>query len=171
MLNPWVILALVLAVTAMCVGAGYEGYARGEDAQKVTDQKQFDEINKELTAQKAEANRLLQDALLGNLKLMAERDKLKNQLGEQDVKNRKATAELTARYSGQRLQFRAAQDSGNRANCGGTLSSPSNASGTSSTSVVTLPDEIAGNLRQLARDADDLADAYRLCYGYANQVR
>lgn len=169
--SPWLILGGVLLVLALVAGAGVKGHSMGVQAQKVADQVQFDKINAGLTKQKAEANAIYQKAQGDIIALQQERDQFKTQLGVKDAQNRKATAALTARYSGLRLRFRTAKSAGTGANCASTVSSSPNPAGDAGTTVVVIPDALNHDLFQLARDADDLRDSYATCYAYANQVK
>lgn len=167
-MNPWVILGFVVALVASG-GVGYEvGFGHGVTAQKVADQREFDRINAERDQQKAEADELYRKAQADIIKTMAERDAFKRSLEVKDAENRKATAALAAKYSGVGLRFRTDQGSALGPYGGHTDRTEGNAPGAPGPTVVQLPDALAGNLRRLARDADELRDAYALCYGYAN---
>jgi hypothetical protein len=53
--------------------------------------------------------------------------------------------------------------------CGGRAgSAEGNAAGADGPAVVQLPDAVAGDLRQLAFEADRLKDEYATCYRYVN---
>jgi len=167
-MNPFISLfaALLLAVT----GFGY-GHHVGQVEQKAEDQQQFDKINAALTAQKAAANAAYRKAQDSTVALLAERDQLKTTLEKQHEENRRSTDALRRHFSGVGLRFRASDDS----RLGGVWRSAESAgvnpAVTSPAAVEQLPDALAADLRQLAFDADELSDAYRKCYGYANQVK
>ena len=169
--NPWFILGGVLLVLALCAGSAYEGHSYGVDSQKVEDQKEFDAINAKLAQQKTDAAAILATVNAANLALAVERDKLKTSLGEQDAKNRKATLVLNANLATAKLQFRTAQGSGCGDSSSGTGSPGATSSSPQSSAVVQLPDKITIDLRQFALDADNLANDYKLCYGYATKVK
>lgn len=169
--NPWFILGGVLLVIALCAGSAYEGHSYGVDSQKVADQKEFDRIEAERTEQKAEANKLYQDAQNGIIALQQERDTLKTTIEEQDAKNRKATLILNADLATAKLRFRTAQSAGNRSDGSGTVPGTSDTASTGTAVVVQLPDALAGSLRRLAFDADRLKDEYAKCFAYATKVR
>jgi hypothetical protein len=169
--NPWFILGGVLLVLALVAGAGVKGHSMGVDAQKAMDQAQFDAINAALTKQKSEANALLQKAQGDIIALQQQRDSFKTQLEVKDAQNRNATAALTAKYSGLQLRFRTAQSAGCGAGSASAVSSPANAASDAGTAIAVLPDAVTASLRQLAIDADNLNDAYKLCYGYATKVK
>lgn len=171
MINPWIIVGVLLALAAAFAGGEFDGQSRGVDKQKVEDQKQFDTINAGLAKQKSDANKLYQQAQADIIALQAERDSLKGTLEKEREDNRKATDDQRAKYSGLQLRFRAAQNSGNRGNGSGTKGSSANASSSQGTAEIQLPDKIAGDLRQLAFDADTLKDDYALCYGYVEKVK
>ena len=171
MMNPWIILGAVTAMIIALAGAAYEGHSIGVNSQKAADQKQFDDINNRLAAQKVEANGLYRKQQDENLIVMTERDKLKNQLGEQDAKNRKSVLVLNANLATAKLQFRTSQTTGCGNGGGSAVGSGGNSASTQSTSVVQLPDKVTSDLRQFALDADLLAADYKLCYGYATKVK
>ncbi len=169
--NPYVILGGVLLVLALVAGAGVKGHSMGVQAQKVADQVEFDRINAAITKQKAEAAAIMQGKQAEIIALQQQRDSFKTQLEVKDAQNRKATADLTRKYSGLQLRFRAVQSAGCGAGGSGTVPSSANAAGDAGTVVAVLPDAITVNLRQLAIDADNLRDAYALCYAYATKVK
>jgi hypothetical protein len=170
MMNPWVILAIVLTLGATHTGAYTLGYGNGVNAQKVADQEQFDKLNKDIADQKAQANAKYRDALGSIIALQTERDKFKNQLGEQREKNREVTTKLADAYAAYQLRFSVTEV----ARCwrGGryTQGAECDAASPAKTTTVQLPDAITANLRRLAKDADELNDDYKACYAYANQV-
>ena len=169
--NPWIILGGVLLVLALCAGSAYEGHEYGVDAQKATDQKEFDKINAERAQQKADAAALMQKAQSDIIVLQNARDKFKTDLEAQREQDRKTTAALTAKYSALSLRFSAVQGGTDRPDGGGAVSSPADAASSAGAPVVQLPDEITVRLRSLAADADTLRDDYAKCYRYATEVR
>ncbi|HQR02486.1 MAG: hypothetical protein JSR19_06925 [Proteobacteria bacterium] len=169
--NPWIILGVVLALAGSFVAGDLHGHKQGIAEQKVADQAQFDKINAERAEQIATANAAYRKAQHDNLALMVERDQLKTRLEKEHAANQKATDDLHARYAGVGLRFNLAQGTGLGGSGQRAEGTGSNAAGIGSTAVVQLPDSIAANLRQLAYDADQLADSYRECYGYAEQVK
>jgi hypothetical protein len=170
MVNPWVILGFVVALATTNLGSYFYGVDIGKDKQAVADQVQFDEINKKLTDQKAEANAKYRDAQGSIIALQEQRDKFKNQLGEQREKNREVTTKLADAYSAYQLRFSVTEV----ARCwrGGryTQGAECDAASPAKTTTVQLPDSLTASLRRIVKDADDLNDDYKACYAYANQV-
>lgn len=119
--------------------------------------------------QKIKAEAILAEKSAKNVALMVERDALKTKLEKEDAANRKTTDDLRARYATRSLQFVSSQRCGPSG--GGTGSAAADSSGNDAATIIQLPDEIARNLRQLANDADKLADDYKKCFNYANSVK
>lgn len=161
----------ILVIVAVAAGAEHVGHTSGVRDQKVVDQVEFDKINKQLTTQKAEANELYRQAQADIIKLQAERDELKGKLEVKREADRKATDDNRNRFSGMGLRLGVLKGAGDRADGGGTQGAGSNAASVAAPTPVDVPKETASDLRQLAFDADKLADDYRLCYGYATQVK
>lgn len=170
-MNPYLILTFVLAVIAAGVGGCTYGHGTGIDEQKAADQVQFDKYNQDIADQKTQANALYRKAQDANLALMTERDQLKTTLEKQHAINKAATAALRDKYFGVGLRFTARQTSGFGSGGGSAQDPGPDSASPGPATLVQLPGEIAANLRRLAFDADQLADEYRKCYGYANQVR
>lgn len=169
-MNPYFIVGFVLAIIIAGVGGCTYGHGTGVDEQKVADQTQFDKLNQDITDQKTKANALYRKAQDDNLALMTERDQLKTTLEKQHAINQAATAALRDKYFGVGLRFNA--ESPRLGNGGGsTQGAGTDPASAEPATLVQLPGEIAADLRRLAFDADQLADDYRKCYGYANQVR
>lgn len=167
---PYRILGVLLLALALVAGGYAYGHHNGVDSQKVVDQAQIDKINQGIADQKVQANALYRSAQDANLALMTERDHLKTTLEKEHANNQIATTALRDKYAGLGLRFNAESPrlgSGGR----GTQSAGTDTASAASPAVVQLSDETAIALRSLAFDADQLADAYRECYGYANQVR
>lgn len=170
-MNPWAIVGVLLALAAAYLGGDYRGHGRGLNEQKVADQGQFDQVNRERTQQQADAAELLRAAAAGNMLLTEQRDALKTQLGELREKDRVATDTNRQRFAGLGLRFRAPQGDASGQGGAGAPSSPDRPSGPASGPTVELPSSIASDLRQLTFEADTLADAYRECKGYVDLVR
>lgn len=170
MINPYVILAIVLAWVCSLAGVGYWQHDAGIASQKITDQVQFDKINQERTDEKAQANAIYRHAQDDNLALATERDQLKTNLEKEHAINQKRTADLADTYARVRLQFNA-PGAGHRDGGGSTEGTNANTTSAASATVVQLPDQITSDLRQLVIDADNLKDNYTECYGYANKVK
>ena len=168
--NPWMILAAVVAWAASILTAGVIGLHVGEDRQQVADQKQIDATNAQISENKSEAARLMQTAQQANIDLMTQRDTLKTQLEQDHVKNQQITNNLRASYTGG-LRF-AASESAGRGDCGGgTVPQATAPASPPVPAVCQLSNEATSDLRQLAYDADDLRDAYTLCYDWAHAVK
>ena len=170
-MNPYLIIAAIAVVVGSWVGGNHVGHIGGMNEQKVADQARFDEINAEISQQKAEASEKYRTAQENNLALMTERDQLKTTLGKEHEQNRVNTAALRDKYAGTGLRYTNGTGSGVGAGGISASGSDNNPASASGSTVLQLPDAIGANLRQLAFDADTLADSYRECYGYAQQVR
>ena len=170
-MNPILILVLIIAWLVSLTGVGRWQYTAGQASQKVVDQAQFDGINQQLAEQKAEAAAILKTRNAENLALMVERDHLKTTLEKQHAANQAATDALRARYAGLSLRFQPAQAPGSGPGGGGAQGAGADPARADGAAAVELPAALAASLRQLAYDADTLADAYRECYGYAQAVR
>jgi len=170
-MNPWIILGAVVALIA-AGGAGYTtGSKHGKLEQQATDQAQFDDTNAKLTAQKDEANLAYAKFQENNLKLAVERDELKTKLEADREAARIATDNLARKYSSLSLRYNATKAPGCGIGSGAAQGAQPDSPIDAGTSEVQLPDEITRGLRQLVKDADDLADDYRKCYAYAKEVR
>ena len=169
-MNPYIILGALVSAIALFSGGFMAGKHYGTTTQKVADQAEFDKINNERTAQKAEANKLYRQAQSDIIALQAERDTLKTTLETERETNRKATDDLRTKYSGLSLRFRA-QSARPGANSGSTACPGTGPASAAAAPVLQLPDSITSDLRQLALDADKLRDDYAECYGYAKKVR
>ena len=170
-MNPYFIIGFVLAIITAGVGGCTYGHGTGVDEQKAADQLQFDKYNQDITDQKTKANALYRKAQDDNLALMTERDQLKTTLEKQHAINQAATAALRDKYFGVGLRFSARQTAGFGSGSGSAQGTGTDSAGAEPAASVQLPGEIAANLRRLAFDADQLADDYRKCYGYAEKVR
>lgn len=170
-MNPYALLAAGFVAVALWFGGDYSGHARGVNQQKVSDQARFDKINTDLTNQKADASEKYRTAQANNLALMTERDQLKTTLGKEHEQNRIATAALRDKYAGTGLRYTNSAGSGIGVSGIGTSGTGNNPASASGTAVLQLPDALTANLRRLAFDAETLADSYRECYGYAQQVK
>lgn len=166
-LNPWMILGAVFLIISLCAGSAYEGKVYGENAQQVTDQKEFNRINAERALQKAEAQERLNTAYKGNIALMEDRNRIQHQLEVDHVQNQDATNALRHKFTAERLRYRSTESSGNRDGCGQAVPAPGNATGAAETTIRELPDAVTRELRQIAYDADQLSNDYALCYSWA----
>lgn len=169
-MNPYLILGFVLSLIA----AGGTGFASGHHYgvvdQQAVDQVLFDKVNQDIADQKAQANAIYRKRQDDNLALMLERDQLKTRLEKRHATNQANTAALRDKYSGLGLRFTAeAPRLGNGSRCA--PSPGADPASNEPAAIVQLPGEITEGLLQLAFDADSLADDYRKCYGYAEQVR
>jgi hypothetical protein len=180
-MNPWAII-VVLVLLASYFGGHHQGYKAGVNEQSVADQKLInaansrtqgiiDGYNQQIAEQKATAASKAIDQRDQVIALQAERDKFKNQLGEQHVKNQDATNRLHDVYAAYSLRFRAEPESTGCGYGAGPCESAEGSSARNATAaVVQLPTALAADLRRLAKDADELNDDYKLCYGYAQEV-
>lgn len=170
-MNPWLIVGFLVALIVAGAGGFKAGDTYGTDRQKVADQVQFDRINKDLADRKAEAAVLLKAENQKTLALMVERDQLKTTLEKEHAKAQAATAAARNHYAGLGLRFQPAQAAGCRLGSGCAGNPAPDATGAYAAAAVELPAAVTASLRSIAYDADTLADAYRECWGYAQQVR
>ena len=166
-MNPYIIIAVLLAI-AGAFGAGeFDGHKRGTVAQAIADQKQFDAINAQIVTQKMEAHSMLEKAQADIITAQAAADSFKTQL-EKDSETRQTQIDtLRRQYAGVSLRFKSAQAPG----CGASSAGASSAQGTAPSpdggAVVQLPDTVAANLRQLTVDGDTLISEYKKCRDFA----
>lgn len=173
MIPPIAIKALVIAavLAIVAIGADRFGYTRGVNAQKVADQVEFDAINAKLTTQKAEAAAAYRQAQDDIIALQVERDQIKTDLEKKREADRKTTDDNRTKFASLGLRFPAPKGAGDRADSCGPKAPGANAAEPSAPATVELPKQITSDLRQLALDADNLADEYRKCHGYAVTVK
>lgn len=170
-MNPYSIIAALLIAMGLWFGGEYRGHSTGVAEQKVADQIQFDKINAGLTKQKTDAATLYQNVQASIIALQTERDTFKTQLGEQHAKDQAATDAARSRYSNLKLRFRATQGERCGGSSSGSVPGSTNPTGATGAKTVELPTAVTSNLRQLAFDADQLADNYRLCYNFTRQMK
>jgi hypothetical protein len=170
-MNPFLIIVIGLVWLGSLAGVGKWQYIAGVTAQKVADQVQFDVINQKLADQKTEAAAVLKRSNADNLALLVERDRLKTTLEKEYATNQATTAAARDRYAGLGLRFQPAQVAECGSGGGSAQGASADSAGAGASASVQLPDEIAGDLRQIAFDADTLADNYRKCFGYAQKVK
>lgn len=170
-MNIYFSVAFAVLIGGACIASGIEGHKIGKESQQAADQKQFDQYNQAVVSQKIQAAAILADANAANLKLATDRDNLKTQLGKAHEAASIATNSLRTQLAGSSLRFTADKDSG----CGDGGASPADAktdtASAPTTPAVRLPDATSRTLLTLAFEADQLADSYRECYGWAQSVK
>lgn len=161
-------IALVLSVIAGIGYYGHKQYLRGKsevEALWKSDRAQWESA---LAKQKGEAAAELQVATAKALAAERANADLKAQQEKDYAQHQAVTAALRRDLSTERLRFVAVAPSPGRGDGGGgTVPEAGNPASAAATAYVELPDSIAASLRQLAYEADQLADNYRLCYAYA----
>ena len=167
-MNPYFILAFVLALAGAGAGGYMTGHRAGTNAQQVADQAEFDTINAGITAQKAQADKLYREGQATIIALQIERDQFKTNLEKEHAAHQKATDDLRNSYAHVGLRFATGQTSGLGGGGGLSQAAGGNTASATGATVVQLPDETASALRGIAYDADRLADDYRLCYEYVS---
>lgn len=168
-INPWVILGVVLAIGAANVEGRWEGHKAGVNAQAMVDQKAIDAVNAQIADNKAEAASKLRDAYAENVRLQGLQDAFKHKLEIEHVANQEKSNKLAAAYSAYSLSFTRTIDSGRGDGSGDSSADKTKSASAQQTEDVQLPDQITRDLQILTKDADDLNDDYKLCYGYINQ--
>lgn len=181
-MNPWIILAGLLLAISLYGGGYYKGHHAGVNEQKVENQKDLKAANDRTQGiidgyelqrdrQTAEANARYRKSQLDVIAALVERDAFKTRLGEEHVKNQTLTNRLGDAYAAYGLRFTVpAEDARPWCGSGPAEGSGKDGAGHAATATVQLPDPIARDLRKLAKDADELNDDYKLCYGYAKPV-
>lgn len=168
MLNPWVILAVVLAI----VGAGGGGFASGHHfgtaAQKVEDQLEFDRINKQITERKAVADAMYRNAQAVIIQQAADMAQADNQREKERQYNVKTINDLRSRYAAVGLRFSTGQVAGLGGCSLDTDGKSAAPTGHDGTAEIQLPDQIERRLRDIAYDADALSADYALLYAWAH---
>lgn len=165
-----ILIYVVAAIVIFAAGFG-GGHTVGVNSQKVEDQVQFDKVNKQLEDNKTEAAQILARDNAKNVTLAEERDQIKSTLEKEREDHRTATNELERKYSGIGLRFLTTQNTGCGASGGVTGKAQNDPVNTPTATEIQLPGEITRNLRQLARDADDLNDDYAKCYTGNERLR
>lgn len=169
-MNPWLILAAVLALAGVGLGGEVDGRNRGVNKQKVADQAQFDKVNAALTQQKALAQKIISLSEAHALDDQRHNVEIHQDLERQHAIDQGRTDAVRQQLASRELRFSAPASAG----CGprgadGVLEAASAASA-AGTAVVQLPTEVARPLRQLNLEADALADSYRECFAYEAAV-
>ena len=155
---------------ASLAGVGWWAHGVGVNTQKVTDQAVFDRYETASREQETAANNLLHRKEQELVELVLDREALTNQLEKTHASAQRTTNALRGELAGERLRFRtlgAACREGGRGSEGAGPGAASN----STSSLVELPAEIEGRLRQLAYDADTLRDDYALLYSWSHAVK
>lgn len=163
-MNPYLIIGALIALMAVGAAGLAEGRHIGLVEQSQTDQKQFDAINAGLTAQKAQAAKLLADTNSENMAILKQRTDLQTQLEKAHVAAQIATDSLRTQLAGSSLRFASPESTGSGASGGSAKATGQSADSPAATAVIQLPDKITSDLRQLAYDADALKDSYTACY-------
>lgn len=168
MLNPWVILAVVLAI----VGAGGGGFASGHHfgtaAQKVADQSEFDRINKQIAERKAVADAMYRNAQAVIIQQAVDMAQADNQREKERQSNVKTINDLRSRYAAVGLRFSTGQASGLGGCRLGADGQSADPAGNYGTAEIQLPDQIERRLRDIAYDADALKVDYTILYNWAH---
>lgn len=168
MLNPWIILAVVLAIVGAGGGGFVSGHHFGTAAQKVEDQTEFDRINKQITERKAVADAMYRNAQAIIIQQAADMAQADNQREKERQSNVKAINDLRSRYAAVGLRFSTGQASGLggcRLSADGQSADPSSHDGSTE---IQLPDKIEQRLREIAYDADALIVDYTILYEWAH---
>ena len=171
MMNPYVILTALLVWLGSLAGVGWWQHNAGRNAQIAADQLQFDRINAQINEQKTIANNTYRTAQATIIATLAERDKFKTQLEKDHAKNQAATDALRRKYADVGLRFPAAQGSGCGAGSPSPLPAVAGAASIDAAAVCVVSDAVDAALKSIVFDADQLADEYQKCYGYATQVK
>ena len=168
MMNPWVILALVLAFLGVGGSSFMYGDHVGTLGQQVKDQKQFDQINADIAKNKVIADAIYRNAQAIIIQQAADRALSDNQREKERQTDAKTNSDLRAKYDATILRFHTTKTPG-PGNCGTNTNSPgTSTTGDSGTVEVQIPDEIARKLRSIVFDADSLSTDYTLLYNWAH---
>lgn len=169
--SPTAIVFALLLWIASIVGIGSWQHHQGELSKGAEDQKQFDQINDDLATQKSDAAAILARNMADNVALMTERDSLNTQLEKAHAQHTTDTNALRDRFAGVGLRFKPTEAAGCGPGGADKVSTAASPSVPAAGADVELPTAIAGRLRQLAFDADTLADNYRMCLSWAQNAK
>ena len=168
MMNPWVILALVLAFLGVGGSSFMYGDHVGTLGQQVKDQKQFDQINADIAKNKVIADAIYRNAQAIIIQQASDRALSDNQREKERQTDAKTNSDLRAKYDATILRFRTTKTPGPGDCSGNSSGSSSSTPGDSGTVEVQIPDEIARKLRSIVFDADSLSTDYTLLYNWAH---
>ena len=168
MMNPWVILALVLAFLGVGGSSFMYGDHVGTLGQQVKDQKQFDQINADIAKNKVIADAIYRNAQAIIIQQAADRALSDNQREKERQTDAKTNSDLRAKYDATILRFHTTKTPGPGDCSGNTPGSTSSPPGDTGTVEVQIPDEIARKLRSIVFDADSLSTDYTLLYNWAH---
>lgn len=165
----WAAIAVIAAIIgAAILGDGF-GHRRGINEQKAADQVRFDQINKDLSDQKAEAFSTYQRLAAEIVARQEAADTLKTQLEMNRVKNQKVIDDLRTDLASRGLRFATTtENAGCRDGGGGAEGGKGQTPGAPATTIVELPRKITEDLRQLTFEADQLRIEYQRCYDWVN---
>ena len=168
MLNPWIILAVVLAIVGAGGGGFVSGHHFGTASQKVADQAEYDRINKQIAERKATADAMYRNAQAVIIQQAADREQADNQREKERQYNVKTINDLRSRYAAVGLRFATDQASGLGGCRLGADGKSADPTGHDGTAEIQLPDQIERRLRDIAYDADALSADYALLYAWAH---
>lgn len=169
-LNPWTYMAALLAALAIFAAGHGIGHKTGTNAQKVTDQAEFDRINAALTAQKALAQASLNSANQANAQRREDVGKTIAQLEKTHAENQKLTDRNRALLDAYQLRWRAAESAGSWGGSTNPETDPGGATSSSAAAECQLPKPLAESLAGILLDADRLRDDYALIYDERHAV-
>lgn len=170
-MNPYTIIAAGILVIGLSIGSYTFGHSNGVNTQKVKDQAEFSRIDKERTKQKEDAAALLDREIKKGIELTNKNQTLIAQGVKDHEEFRKTTTDLNNKYNSLKLRFATTTSTATGNGGSSTQSQGGEAvSGTTTTTIVSLPDVVTRDLRQLTTEADNWLGWYRKCYDYVEQV-
>lgn len=169
-MNPWIILAVVVAVGVACGGAYHAGHVNGATAQKVTDQAAIDKINADLTAQKTLSRKIMAASEQHALDDARHNQEIQTEIERHDQDAQARTAAIERKYATASLRYGTSSPAGRGPSGPDGVPSPASATSAAASTTAELPGPLAARLRQHAADADATADDYRKCLDYESQV-
>ncbi len=168
-MNPWFILIAVLALAGAGAGGYRAGHVNGDHARAVADQGQIDKMHGDIEKMKSVAAKIVNDAEQHAIDDQKHDADVKKEQDRVALENTAKTDALERKYSGRGLQYRPV-DSGRGDRGASGVPVASAASGAETGPVVQLPNALARSLRLDALDADQLADEYRKCLAYEDEM-
>lgn len=169
-MNPYTIIAAGILIIGLSIGSYTIGHSNGVNTQKVKDQAEFSRIDKELTKQKEDAAALLDQEIKKGIELTNKNQELIAQGVKDHEEFRKTTADLNRKYNTLKLRFATTSTTTGDSSNSTKSKSGEAVSGTTTTTIVSLPDVVTRDLRQLTTEADNWLGWYRKCYNYVEQV-
>lgn len=167
-MNPYIVIAALIALISTNIGSAYLGKEYGKNAQKAKDQVHFDQVNADLTEQKDAAFAALLKNRDNIIDLQIAQGDFMTKLEVERAKNRDLNTAIKRANADSELRFTATKDSvcGQSGGDAGATEIPETSSQEPRYVVIKIPDALTASLRGIVEDADDLWTEYQACYSY-----